>query len=101
MDAISQDAPQTSSKRGNLFGIPLGEMGWFASLLMALSAGFLSFFLVCFFAIIGILIINTATHQNINYADSYKFVALPAGSVVMVFSLFYMAYLWLRRKIAG
>lgn len=101
MNTTSQNVPQTSLKRGNLLGIPLGEMGWFASLLMAISAGFLAFFLACFFAIIGILILNTATHQAINFADSYKFIALPIGGVVMVFSLFYMAYLWLHRKVSG
>jgi|GEM_PF-2001529 len=101
MNATLPDAPQTSLKRGDLFGVPLGRMGWFASLLMALSVGFLSFFLLCFFAIITILFLNTAAHLNIDYADSYKFVALPAGSVIMVCSLFYMAFLWLRRRLSA
>lgn len=85
----------------NLFGIPLDQLGWFACLLISFASGFLAFFLTCFFAIFGILIYNSATHSAIDFADSYKYVALPVGLLVLVSSLGYLGFLWTRRITSG
>ena len=72
---------------GKLFGIPLGELGWFASLLMGTAAGFVAFFAGTFLGIVGILFYNSAMHKTVDFADSYLRVGLPVGLTVMVLSL--------------
>ncbi len=97
------DIPQHQGvpRHRNLFGIPLDQFGWFATLLMSFSAGFLAFFLTCFIAIFTILIYNSATGHAIDYADSYKYCGLPAGLIVLTLSLCYMGFLWVRRITSG
>ena len=90
---------QTATTR--LFGIPLGDFGLAASLLMAFTLGFLAFFLSCFLAIFGILIYNTAGHHAVDFANSYRYIALPAGLLVLAASLLLFIGLWLKRKLSG
>lgn len=86
---------------GRVFGIPLGEMGLFSSLLMAFAFGFLVFFATCFVAIISLLFYNSAGHHTVDMADSYRYVALPAGLIALAFALVVLLGLWVRRKFAG
>ena len=86
---------------GRIFGIPLGEMGLFSSLLMAIAFGFLVFFVTCFVAIFSLLFYNSAGHHAVDMADSYSYVALPAGLVALGLALVVLLGLWVRRKIAG
>ncbi len=72
-------------------------MGWFASLLMAVAAGFMAFFASTFCAIIFILLANTAAHKSIDYALSYRRIGFPIGLVVMAVALAYMSTLWIKR----
>jgi TRAP-type C4-dicarboxylate transport system permease small subunit len=96
----SRHAP-VESRSGRVFGIPLGELGLFSSLLMAVSFGFLVFFATCFAAIMSLLFYNTIGHHAIDMADSYRYVALPAGFAALGFALVLLLGLWVRRKIAG
>jgi hypothetical protein len=64
---------------------------------MAFTVGFLSFFLFCFLGIVGIAIYNGMGHQ-VDFADSYKYISLPAACVVLAASLIFFGTLWLRRK---
>ena len=89
----------TASASGTVFGVPLGDFGFFTSLLMALAVGFLSFFLFTFLAIIGISIYNGMGH-HVDLADSYKYISFPAGCVVLALSLTFFGALWLRRKLS-
>jgi hypothetical protein len=82
---------------GYLFGVPIGDMGWFASLLMGVAAGFIAFFATTFCAIFVILICNTATHANIDFALSYRRVGFPIGVIVMILALSYLGTLWVKR----
>ena len=90
---------QSRQGEGRFFGIPLGDLGFFSSVLMALTLGFLSFFLFTFLAIVGLMIYNGMGHQ-VDYAASYKYISFPAGCVVLVASLIFFATLWLRRKLS-
>lgn len=97
-------APMSMSNPGSdgkVFGLPLGNFGLFASLLIAFSSGFLSFFLTTFFAIFGILFYNTAGHHSVDFAIAYKLIALPIGLAVLAVSLLFFGFLWIRRKFAG
>ncbi len=82
---------------GYLFGIPLGNLGWFASLLIGVASGFMAFFAATFCAIVFILIYNTALHGTIDYAFSYRRVGLPIGITVMAVALAYLCMLWFKR----
>jgi hypothetical protein len=84
---------------GYVFGAPVGDLGWFASLLMGTAAGFAAFFAATFCGIIGILIYNSAGHHAVDFALSYKRVGLPVGLVVLAGSLSYLGTLWARRQI--
>ena len=89
-------APRTFAT-GYVFGVPLGSLGWFASLLMAVASGFVAFFAATFCAIVFILIHNSAARRQIDFALSYRRVGLPIGLVVLALALCTLATLWLRR----
>jgi len=82
---------------GYLFGVPLGDMGWFGSLLMGVASGFIAFFASTFLAIISILVYNTATHSNVDFALSYRRIGLPVGVIAMIVALSCLGTLWLKR----
>ena len=88
-----------TSASGYLFGVPLGDLGWFASLLMSFALGFAAFFAATFFAIFGVLIYNTTTHHAVDFALTYKRVGLPVGLLVLVMALGYLGTLWVRRQL--
>jgi hypothetical protein len=82
---------------GYLFGVPLGDLGWFASVLMGTAAGFAAFFASTFVGIIGILTYNLATHHAVDLTISYRWIGLPVGLMVLVVALGYLGTLWVRR----
>ena len=84
---------------GYLFGVPLGDLGWFTSLLMSFALGFAAFFAATFCAILAVLFWNTATHRAIDFAYTYIRVGLPAGILVLLASLTYLGTLWIRRHL--
>ncbi len=83
---------------GFLFGVPVGDLGWFATLLMGLATGFAAFFAATFVAIISILVYNTAGHHTVDFALSYRRIGLPIGLIVAVLALSYLGSLWIRRQ---
>ncbi len=87
------------SGSGTLFGVPMGDLGWFTSLLMGVAIGFAAFFLATFLAIIGFLTYSTATHRAVDFARTYTRVGLPVGVLVMIVALGYLGSLWVRRKL--
>ncbi len=94
----SSTSPRTVGS-GYLFGVPVGELGLFTSLLMSFAVGFAAFFAATFFAIVGTLFYNTAAHHAVDYALTYKRVGLPVGLLVLVVALGYMGTLWVRRQL--
>ena len=82
---------------GYLFGVPVKDMGLFASLLMGFASGFLAFFASTFVGIVSILFYNTGGHHTVDYAYSYTRVGLPIGLVCGVIALSYLGMLWIRR----
>jgi uncharacterized membrane protein YphA (DoxX/SURF4 family) len=82
-----------------LFGIPIGELGWFASLLMGTATGFAAFFAATFLAIFTILILNSTGHRSIDFALSYRWVGFPVGMVALATAWSYLGTLWLRRQV--
>ncbi len=97
---MTNSAPTTaapSSRPGTLFGIPIGELGWFSSLLMGTATGFAAFFFGTFLGIISILIYNTSTHHTVDFTLSYRRVGLPLGLITLAIAYTFLATLWTRR----
>jgi hypothetical protein len=88
-----------NTNQGTLFGVPLGDLGWFATLLMGAATGFAAFFAATFVGIIGILLYNSTTHHAVDYALSYKLVGLPVGIAVLVAAWAYLGTLWAKRML--
>jgi len=84
---------------GQVFGVPVGELGWFAMLLMGTAAGFAAFFAGTFCGIFGIMIWNAATHGAVDYAMSYRRVGFPVGVVVLVGAYGTLGTMWVRRML--
>ena len=82
---------------GYLFGVPVGELGWFATLLISVASGFAAFFAATFCGIFAILIYNSLTHHTVDYAASYRFIGLPVGAVVLLVAFLYLGMLWVQR----
>lgn len=78
-------------------GIPLGDLGWFASLLIGAAAGFVAFFAATFVGICGIMIYNSATHSNVDYAFSYQRGGLTVGIITLLAAWGYLGTLWVKR----
>jgi hypothetical protein len=96
-EAFSTEKKQRA--RGTIFGIPLDGLGWFQSLLMATALGFAAFFASCFVAIFAILFLNAGGHRNINFAISYREIALPVGVAVLALSYLTLGFFWVRRRL--
>ena len=92
--------PSPDRAAGTYFGVPLGDLGWFATLLMSVAAGFIAFFAATFCAIITILILNTANHGAVDYALSYRRVGLPVGLLVLSAALLFLGRLWIHRQLS-
>ena len=89
---------------GVLLGIPLGDLGWFQSLIMGMATGFAAFFLTTFVAIIAFLFYSAVSHRTPDYAITYKLIGFPVGVVVMIAALGYLGAQYIkrtRRKLAA
>ena len=94
--ALQPTPANRSFGNGFLFGVPVRDLGWFASLLTSFALGFVAFFLATFVAIVVFLFRASGGHQ-VDFARTYKYFGLPCGVVVLVASLAYLGYLWTRR----
>ncbi len=102
MELSPQTVPANAARRtgpGTLFGVPLGDLGWFATLLVSVASGFLSFFAATFCGIFGLLFANTVLHHSFDYAISYRLIGLPVGITVLVLALVYLGSLWIKRML--
>jgi hypothetical protein len=94
--ATAQPIPRTLAA-GYLFGVPLGDLGWFGSLLIAVASGFMAFFASTFCAIVALLIYNSSAHAGVDYALTYRRVGLPVGLAVLALAFVYLGTLWIKR----
>jgi hypothetical protein len=111
MSAISASnsgpAPHPGSNgdvaRGTLrvWGVPIGDFGLFASTLIAVALGFITFFGVTFLSIFGLMIYNRAGGHHVTLDTAYKFIALPAGIFMLIVSLAALLGIWLHRKLTS
>jgi hypothetical protein len=83
---------------GYLFGVPVGDLGIFATLLMGAATGFIAFFATTFCSIVGIALHNGITHRPADFALSYH-IAFPVGLAAGAIALAYLGSLWIKRKL--
>jgi uncharacterized membrane protein len=84
---------------GTFLGFPLEGFSLFQSLLLAFASAFFTFFATTTIAIFALLAWNLFGHHNINYADSYLYVGVPAAILVLCIALPLFAALWVRARI--
>lgn len=84
---------------GRFLGFPLEGFGFFTSMLLAFAAAFFTFFGSTFLAIIWLLVWNGILGHNVNYADTYLYVGLPAGLGILIVALPVFGTLWVRAKL--
>jgi hypothetical protein len=82
-----------------VLGFPLKGFGLFTSLLLSVATGFFTFFATTFVAIMSLLVWNQIGGHSVNYADTYLYVGLPAGVVVLFVALIVFGTLWVRAKL--
>ncbi|MGB9419169.1 MAG: hypothetical protein WCB58_22860 [Acidobacteriaceae bacterium] len=102
MSAISaSNSGPAPHSRGDvhIWGVPVGDFGLFASALIAVALGFITFFGVTFLSIFGLMIYNRAGGHHVTLDTGYKFIALPAGIFVLILSLAVLIGIWLHRKL--
>ena len=83
---------------GKVLGFPLEGFGLFTSLLLSFASAFFTFFASTCIAIFSLLGWNVFGHHTVNYADSYLYVGVPAGVIVLVIALPVFGMLWVRAK---
>jgi VIT1/CCC1 family predicted Fe2+/Mn2+ transporter len=97
MSMATANDVERARRDGVLFGIPLGDLGWFQSLLMGVATGMAAFFLTTFVAIISLLVYMMATGKHPDFALTYRVAGFPVGVVVMALALGFLGVQWARR----
>jgi uncharacterized integral membrane protein len=97
MSMATANDVERARREGELFGIPLGDLGWFQSLLMGVATGMAAFFLTTFLAIIVMLVYMAATGSHPDFALTYRRAGFPVGVVVMALALGFLGVQWARR----
>ncbi|HEY4355433.1 MAG TPA: hypothetical protein VGN16_06780 [Acidobacteriaceae bacterium] len=90
---------ERARRDGVLLGIPLGDLGWFQSLLMGTATGFAAFFATTFLSIVALLIYQATSHHTVDYAIAYKRIGFPVGVIVLALALSYLGVQWARRMV--
>ncbi len=88
---------ERARREGSLFGLPLGDLGWFQSLLMGLATGMAAFFLATFAAIVVLLFYSATGHHMPDFAIAYKRVGLPVGLFIGALALSFLGFQYIRR----
>jgi hypothetical protein len=91
---------QTAQGRrgGTVLGFPLEGFGLFQSLLLSVASAFLTFFATTCVSIFALLGWNELAGHSVSYVDTYRYVGLPAGLLVLVVALPFFLVLWVRAK---
>jgi hypothetical protein len=90
---------QSGRGGGRVFGFPLDGFSLFQSLLLSVASAFFTFFATTCIAIFALLAWNVFGVHTVNYADTYRYVGLPAGLLVLVVALPLFLVLWVRAKV--
>ena len=81
-----------------LFGVPVGDFGFFQTILVSVSLGFMAFFAGTFLSILGVSIYKGITHSPVTLDVSYKYISFPFSILVLLAASTYLMTLWVQRK---
>jgi hypothetical protein len=81
-----------------VLGIPLEGFSLFQSLLLAVASAFLTFFATTCVSIFALLAWNVFGGHTVSYVDTYRYIGLPAGALVLLIALPFFLVLWVRAK---
>jgi uncharacterized membrane protein len=90
-----------TTQQVKVLGIPVSDFGFFASVLVSVALGFMTFFAMTFLSIVGVSIYKGISHSAVTLDVSYKYIAFPCGVAVLVGSFLFLMTLWVRRKQRG
>jgi hypothetical protein len=96
---IMQSIEGGRRRGGRVLGFPLEGFGFFTSLLLSFAAAFFTFFATTCLSIFALLVWNAAAIRKIDFADTYLYVGLPAGVLVLLVALPFFGTLWVRAKL--
>lgn len=96
---MMQSAQTGQTGGARIFGFPLEGFGFFSGMLLALASAFFTFFATTLLAIFGLLVWNQILGHSVDYADTYLYVGLPAGVVVLVIAVPFFLFLWVRARV--
>jgi hypothetical protein len=82
-----------------VLGFPIEGFGLFTSLLLSFAVAFFTFFATTCIAIFALLAWNVLGGHKVDFADTYLYVGLPAGLLVLLVALPTFGTLWLRAKL--
>lgn len=88
-----------SGRGGRVLGFPLEGFSLFQSLLLSIASALFTFFATTCVSIFALLAWNLLGSHSVNFADTYRYVGLPAGLLVLVLALPYFGMLWVRAKL--
>jgi hypothetical protein len=93
-----QSAPNVLPAGKTVLGFPLRGFGLFTSLLLSFASALFTFCLTTMVAIFSLLIWNLGGKHSVDYADSYRYIGLPAALLVLIVALPFFGVLWIRAK---
>ncbi|MGB6687791.1 MAG: hypothetical protein WBE76_08100 [Terracidiphilus sp.] len=96
---MAQSIPMHRPGGKTILGFPLEGFGLFSSLLLSFASAFFTFFASTCIAIFSLLAWNVIGGHSIDYADTYRYVGLPAGLLVLAIALPFFLTLWVRAKL--
>ena len=96
---VQSMARSVESGGGRVLGFPLEGFSLFQSLLLSFAAAFFTFFATTCASIFALLAWNLLGSHSVNFADTYRYVGLPTGLLVLLLALPYFMMLWVRTKL--
>lgn len=91
-------APSQLPGGKTVLGFPLRGFGLFTSLLLSFASALLTFCITTMIAIFSLLVWNLGGKHSVDFADSYRYIGLPASLVVLAIALPFFLVLWIRAK---
>jgi ABC-type nickel/cobalt efflux system permease component RcnA len=90
---------QSGRNGGTVWGFPLEGFSLFQGLLLTFAAALFTFCAATCISIFALLAWNLLGSHSVNFADTYRYVGLPASLVVLAVALPYFFILWIRAKV--
>jgi len=90
---------QSRHNAAKVFGFPLEGFSLFQSLLLSVAAALFTFCAATCVSIFALLAWNLLGSHTVNFADTYRYIGLPASLLALAVALPYFLVLWIRAKI--